>query len=106
MSRFAKAARLGEIPDGTCKLVEFDDETVALYFVKGAYYAIADVCTHDGGPLADGQVIACQVECPRHGARFDLRTGAATLPALTPVPVYQVRVEGEDVLVEIPDDDW
>ena len=68
-----------------------------------SFYAIEDQCTHDGGPLGEGKLDGAtgQIVCPRHGARFDLRTGAAlTLPAIEPVPVYEVRIEGGDILVE------
>ena len=69
--------------------------------VDGEFYAVEDVCTHDGGPLGEGKLEGCQLVCPRHGARFDVRTGAAlTMPAFEPAPTYEVRVEGDDVLME------
>ena len=65
------------------------------------FYAVEDVCTHDGGPLGEGKLDGCELICPRHGARFDVRTGAATrMPAIEPAPTYAVRVEDGDVLVE------
>ena len=70
--------------------------------VDDEYYAIDDVCTHDGGPLDQGEVFDNEIECPRHGARFDVRTGKAlTLPAVVPVKSYPVKVEGNDILVEV-----
>jgi 3-phenylpropionate/trans-cinnamate dioxygenase ferredoxin subunit len=106
MSKFVKVATVGEIEPGRCKLIEFEYETVAVFFVEGEYYAIADVCTHDGGPLVEGVVFDCRVECPRHGATFNLKTGEPTMPAVVPVPTYAVRIEGDDILVEKPEDDW
>jgi 3-phenylpropionate/trans-cinnamate dioxygenase ferredoxin subunit len=69
--------------------------------VDGEFYAIDDVCTHDGGPLGEGELDGEQIECPRHGARFDVRTGkAVTFPAVHPVGTWPVKVEVKDVLVE------
>ncbi len=105
MSEFVKAAKVGEIAPNQCKYIEFEYETVALFFVDGDYYAIADLCTHDGGPLAEGKIFDCQVECPRHGALFDLKTGVGTLPAVAPVPTYAVKVEGDDIYVQKPEEE-
>jgi 3-phenylpropionate/trans-cinnamate dioxygenase ferredoxin component len=98
--RFETVAKVGEIPEGGVKVVRVDGEAVAVFHVGGAYYGLADVCTHDGGSLADGALDGYEVECARHGARFDIRTGAAlTLPAVEAVPVHTVRVVGEQVQV-------
>lgn len=104
MSEFIKVAQLDEIPMNGAKLVEVDDVRVALFNLNGDIYAIADVCTHDGGPLVEGEIInEHEVACPRHGARFDIRTGAAlSFPAFEPTDSYEVRVEGQDVLIESP----
>ena len=75
MSSFVKVATRGELPRGGKKLVEIDGRAIAVFNVDGVFYAIDDVCTHDGGPLAEGELIGCEIECPRHGARFDVRTG-------------------------------
>jgi len=105
MADFVKVARTSEVPSGSRYWVEFEEETIVLFNVNGTYYAIADLCTHDDGPLEDGELNEHEVECPRHGARFDLRSGAAVcLPATSPVPTYQVRVVGEDLYVESPDE--
>jgi len=99
---FQKVARVDEIPQGRLKSVRVGDEEVALCTVDGDIYAIANVCTHDGGPLEEGCLLGDQVECPRHGARFDVRTGAVrTLPAVIGIPVFAVKVVGEDVLVDV-----
>ena len=97
---FVTVARVGEIPDGGVKVVRVDDQSIAVYFIEGRYYALDDICTHDGGPLAEGPVEGHVVECPRHGAKFDIRDGSVLcLPATVPVPTYAVRVEGDEILV-------
>ena len=104
MTEFVKVASTGDIAPGERLWLEFDEETVVLFNVNGTYYCIADVCTHDGGPLEDGELEGYEVECPRHGARFDVRSGAALcLPAVTPVPTFEVKVDGEDIYIEDPD---
>lgn len=104
MSEFIKVATLDEIPVNGSKLVEVDMFEIALFNLDGEIYAIENVCTHDGGPLVEGSIVnGHEVECPRHGARFDIRTGAAlSLPAFEPTNSYAVRVEGQDVWLESP----
>lgn len=97
---FVTVARVGEIPPGGVKVVRLDDVPVAVFHVEGRYYALEDVCTHDGGPLAEGPLEDHVIECPRHGARFDVRDGAVlALPATAPVPTYEVRIEGDEIQV-------
>jgi 3-phenylpropionate/trans-cinnamate dioxygenase ferredoxin subunit len=99
---FVSAAKLEDIPQGQVKVVSVGDEEVALCNVDGAIFAVANVCSHDGGPLGEGYLIGDQIECPRHGARFDVRTGEATrLPAIVPIPTYAVKMDGRDILVEV-----
>lgn len=89
------------IPPGDYAQIEIDDALVAVFNVAGTFYAVDDICTHDGGGLAGGAVEGDVVICPRHGARFCLRTGAAlTPPAYEPVRTYQTRVN-EDGVVEV-----
>jgi 3-phenylpropionate/trans-cinnamate dioxygenase ferredoxin component len=98
--RFVTVAKVGEIPEGGVKITRLDDREIAVFHVEGRYYAMEDVCTHDGGPLAEGVLEDHVIECPRHGARFDIRTGAVlAMPATAPVPVYAVRVEGDEIQV-------
>jgi len=105
MANFTKVAQTRDIQPGSRIWIEFEEDTLVLFNVNGTYYAIADLCTHDDGPLEDGEIEGYEVTCPRHGARFDIRTGAALcLPATSPVPTYKVKVEGEDIYVESPDD--
>jgi len=102
MPRYVKVARADEIPPGEKKIVEVDGLLVVLVNLDGEFYAIEDVCTHDGGPLGEGELEGHELICPRHGARFDVRTGdVLRLPAPVPVPTYQVRVRGDDILVDV-----
>ena len=101
MAKFVKVAVRADIPAGGKKLVEIDGVAVAVFNVNGSFYAIEDVCTHDGGNLVEGDLLGHEIECPRHGARFDVRSGAATrMPAFEPTPTYAVKVEQDNVLVE------
>lgn len=102
MANFVKVAETGEIGPGERRVVEIDGLFIAVFNVGGNYYAIEDVCTHDDGPLAEGELDGYQIECPRHGARFDIRDGKVlSFPAVTPVPRYEVKVEEDDVLVDV-----
>ena len=104
MTEFVRVASIDDIQSGQRLWVEFEEETVIVLNVDGQYYCIADICSHDGGPLEDGELIGCEIECPRHGARFDIRTGKPTaLPAVEPIPSYEVRVEDGVVYIESPD---
>jgi 3-phenylpropionate/trans-cinnamate dioxygenase ferredoxin subunit len=95
-------ARASDIPTGTTKRVVVDGTEILLCNVGGTIYAIEDVCTHDGGELDQGELEGERIRCPRHGAYFDVRTGSAlSLPAILPVPTYRVRVEGDDVSVDL-----
>jgi 3-phenylpropionate/trans-cinnamate dioxygenase ferredoxin subunit len=105
VTEYVKVASTGEILDGQRKLIDFEEVTVALFNVDGRYYCIEDVCTHDGGPVAEGELDGYSIECPRHGALFDIRDGRVlSMPAVVPVPKYEVRIEGEDIFIESPDD--
>ena len=100
-ARWITVARASELPVGTSRVVRLEDQPVAVFHLEDGWYAIDDVCTHDGGPVAEGRLEGCIIECPRHGATFDVRTGAAlTFPAVSPVATYAVRVVGDEVQVE------
>jgi 3-phenylpropionate/trans-cinnamate dioxygenase ferredoxin subunit len=102
MSDFVPVAKVSEIPDPGKKLVEVDERLVVVIHNAGKFYAIDDVCTHDGGPLDQGELQENLVECPRHGAKFDVTTGrAVVLPAVRPVKTYPVEVDGDDVKVTL-----
>jgi 3-phenylpropionate/trans-cinnamate dioxygenase ferredoxin subunit len=102
MADFWIAAETRDVPPGSVKAVEIDGRRIAVCNVDGEYYAVDDVCTHDGGPLGSGRLCDSQIECPRHGARFDVRSGrAVVLPAVLPIRTYAVEVAGGDVRVSL-----
>ena len=93
-----------ELPPGTMRLVEWDDVEIGVFNCSGSYYAIEDRCSHDDGPLAEGELdeATCTVECPRHGSRFDLKTGKpVTLPAYAPVDTFSVVIDDDLIKLEV-----
>jgi 3-phenylpropionate/trans-cinnamate dioxygenase ferredoxin component len=99
---YVTVAKVGEIPPGGVKVLRIGDQEIAVFNLSGAYHAMDDICTHDGGPLAEGAIEGHGIECPRHGARFDIRTGAVLgMPATLPVTTYPVRVEGDQIQVAL-----
>lgn len=102
MADFLTVARVEQVPPGTLKVFRVKGRRIALSQVDGVFYAIDDLCTHDEGPLGDGPLRGDEVECPRHGARFNVRTGAALrMPAVTPVKVHAVRIDGQNIQVKL-----
>jgi 3-phenylpropionate/trans-cinnamate dioxygenase ferredoxin component len=100
---FLQVVDASEIEPGGRIVIEIDGEPIALFNVDGKFYAIGDVCTHDNGPLAEGELIGYQLICPRHGARFDIRSGKAlTLPAFVDTPWYPVRVVNGWIEIGLP----
>jgi 3-phenylpropionate/trans-cinnamate dioxygenase ferredoxin subunit len=97
--------KLDELPEGEMRLVELDGRKLGVFHCDdGELYAIEDRCSHDDGPLAEGEfdAAACTVECPRHGSLFDLRSGRPkTLPAFQPVDTFDARVEDGEVKLEM-----
>lgn len=103
-ARFVRVGRVDDVPLGRAEVYDVEDRKIAVFRLDDGFYAIEDICTHDGGPLAEGEIEGDQVICPRHGARFSIRSGAAlSFPAVTPVECYPVRVDGEDLLIGIID---
>ena len=99
---FVKVGKTSEVPAGTAKVYEVGDRAIAVCNVDGDLFAIDDVCTHDEASLEQGYLEGCEIECPRHGARFDVTTGRATaLPAVVPVDTFPVRVEGDDIELDV-----
>ncbi|MBV9214138.1 MAG: bifunctional 3-phenylpropionate/cinnamic acid dioxygenase ferredoxin subunit [Actinobacteria bacterium] len=93
-----------ELPPGGMRMVEWEDLEIGVFNCGGEIYAIEDRCSHDDGTLVEGELDqeACTVECPRHGSRFDLRTGKPlTLPAYQPVETFPVTIEGDMIKVEV-----
>ncbi len=102
MADFVKVATTDDIAPGKVNVYEVAGRQIAVCNVDGTFYAIDDVCTHDGGSLDQGELTGDEIECPRHGACFDVKTGKAlTLPAVLPVRSYPVQVNGDDVMVEV-----
>ncbi|MGD0254688.1 MAG: non-heme iron oxygenase ferredoxin subunit [Acidimicrobiales bacterium] len=94
-----------EIEAGSARRFDVDGHRIALVRIGDEFYAIGDICSHENYSLSEGEVMVeeRELECPKHGSTFDLRTGeACSLPATKAVPVYAVRVEGDDVLLELP----
>ncbi len=103
MGTFQKAANTADLAPGSCKAVELGGQQIALVNIDGTFYAIGNACTHRGGSLSEGTLEGNTVTCPLHGAEFDVTTGKnLTPPAPSGVPSYKVRVEGNEVQIEIP----
>jgi 3-phenylpropionate/trans-cinnamate dioxygenase ferredoxin component len=102
MGEFVKVASTSEIAPGQCRLFNVKGKQIVLFNVEGAFFALDNACTHEEGPLAEGDVEGYEVTCPWHGARFDIRTGEVLCPpAYDAVARYNVRVTGTDLEVEI-----
>jgi 3-phenylpropionate/trans-cinnamate dioxygenase ferredoxin subunit len=100
---FVEIAKVDEVGDGDRLFVEIDDQELVVFNIAGDFFAIGDVCSHDDGPLSDGEIEKYDVICPRHGARFDVRSGQVTsLPAVIDIPAYPVRVSGKNIEIGIP----
>jgi 3-phenylpropionate/trans-cinnamate dioxygenase ferredoxin subunit len=99
---FVTVAKAGDIPVGEARVFEVGEKRLALCNVDGTIYAIDDTCTHDDGPLGSGQLHGHAIECPRHGARFDVRDGSVlSMPAAYPVESYPVRIVDGEIKVDI-----
>jgi 3-phenylpropionate/trans-cinnamate dioxygenase ferredoxin component len=105
MSDWVTVARVDELKPGARQLVDVDGSQLVVFNLDGKYYAIEDVCTHDGGQLTGGEIEGDQIICPRHGARFCIRTGAAlTAPAYEATATFPVRIENGEV--QVRDNRW
>ena len=102
-AEFVEIAPVDELPSGERLFVELDGRPIVILNIAGKFFAIGDVCTHDNGPLGDGEVDGDEIVCPRHGARFDLRSGKTMgLPAVVDIPAYPVRVREGKIEIGIP----
>jgi 3-phenylpropionate/trans-cinnamate dioxygenase ferredoxin subunit len=100
VTAFTKLAKVSDIPQGQVRVFEIAGKHIAVCHADDGFFAIADLCTHDGGPLGEGELVNDEIECPRHGARFDVRSGKALcLPAVIPVPTYQLELRGDEIWV-------
>ena len=104
MTTRVKVGEFSDLKDGVGLKVDLGEHRIAVFRVEDAVFAIGDRCSHAEASLAEGEVFDHEVECPRHGSTFDLRTGFPQgLPATKPVPTYIVLVENGDVYVELPE---
>jgi len=102
IGQFVKACRLEDIEEGRAKQVEIENRTVILAKYNGAVFALENMCTHDGGLLGEAEMIDGQIECPRHGARFDITSGEATrMPAVVGLETFEVKFEDGEILVAV-----
>lgn len=101
---YIAVADLAEVPNGERLFLEIDDFDIVLFNIAGKFFAIANVCSHDGGPLEDGKLEEeYEISCPRHGAHFDVRNGQAlSLPAIVNISAYPVRVQGDAIEIGLP----
>ncbi|HTN74863.1 MAG TPA: non-heme iron oxygenase ferredoxin subunit [Pirellulaceae bacterium] len=104
MPNFVPVCKTTDIPDPGKQLLEIGDRVVVLFHVAGEFFCIDDVCTHDGGPLGEGELVDHTIACPRHSAKFDIRTGRAlTMPATEDTVIHEVQVADGVVSVKIQD---
>jgi len=102
MNDFLPVCKVGDVPDPGKQIFEVGDRYLVLFHVDGQFYALDDVCTHDGGPLGEGILEGYTIACPRHGAKFDIRDGRVLcMPAVSGTPSHDVKVEGDEVFVRI-----
>lgn len=100
---YVTVATVDELDNGERLIVDIDGDPIAVFNIGGEYYAIMDICSHDDGPVAEGPLDEYEIECPRHGAHFDVRSGEVlSLPAVVDIPAYPVRVDGDEIQVGVP----
>jgi 3-phenylpropionate/trans-cinnamate dioxygenase ferredoxin subunit len=100
---FITIGKQSDLEDGKRYFVEIDGTQIVVFKIAGEFFAIGDICSHDDGPLGDGELAGFEIICPRHGARFDIRSGKAlSLPAVVDIPAYPVRIESGEVKIGIP----
>lgn len=102
---FYAIAPVEDLPNGERLFVEIGRHTIVVFNIAGSFYAIGDVCSHDAGPVGDGDLEGFEIICPRHGARFDIRNGKVLrFPAVEDIPAYPVKVVDGQIEVGIPKD--
>jgi 3-phenylpropionate/trans-cinnamate dioxygenase ferredoxin component len=100
---FIPVGTVDELKEGERLFIEIDGTPIVILYIGGEYYAIGDVCSHDDGPVGEGNVEGFEIICPRHGARFDIRSGKVlALPAFVDIPAYPVRISGDQIEIGIP----
>jgi nitrite reductase/ring-hydroxylating ferredoxin subunit len=101
MSEYKRVAKRADIPPGTAQVIEAGDIKIAIFNVEGAIHAVHNVCKHRGGPLGEGVLTGSTVRCPWHGWSYDVRTGRHLAEPVIRVSCFSVKLEGDDVLVEL-----
>jgi 3-phenylpropionate/trans-cinnamate dioxygenase ferredoxin subunit len=100
---FVPIAGIEDLPNGERIFVDIGEHPIVVFNIAGSYFAIGDVCSHDDGPVGEGDLDGLEVICPRHGARFDLRNGKAVgLPAVIDIPAFPVRVNDGQIEIGVP----
>lgn len=100
---FLEIAPADQLPDGERMFIDVGGKSIVIFNLAGTLFAIGDICSHDNGPVGDGEIEENEIICPRHGARFDIRTGKATsLPAVVDIPSYPVREKDGMIEIGIP----
>ena len=100
---YISVGTISELNDGGRLFIEIDDKSIVIIKIGDKYYAIADICSHDDGPVGEGTLEGYEIICPRHGARFDIRSGKVlALPAFVDIPAYAVRLVGDQIEIGIP----
>jgi 3-phenylpropionate/trans-cinnamate dioxygenase ferredoxin subunit len=100
---FVEIAPVSELPNGERLFIEVEGKALVIFNIAGQYFAIGDVCSHDDGPVGDGDLEGFNVVCPRHGGEFDVQTGKAMqMPAVVDIPAYAVRVVEGKIQVGMP----
>ena len=100
---FVEIAPASELPNGERLFVEVEGRMIVIFNIAGQFFAIADVCSHDDGPVGEGELEGYNIPCPRHGAEFDVRTGKVMqMPAVVDIPAYPVQVRDGNIFIGIP----
>lgn len=100
---FIGVAQVSDLPNGERLYLTIDELPIVVFNIAGSLFAIADLCSHDDGPLGDGELDGMEIVCPRHGARFDIRNGKVlSLPAIVDIPAYPVRVLDGEIQIGLP----
>lgn len=101
MADFVKVCEKADVPEGEGKVFDVSGTPIAVFNCEGEFKAISNTCPHQGGPLGEGELNGCVVTCPWHQWKFDVKTGVSVVDSSVSVPKYEVKVEGEDVLVRV-----
>lgn len=100
---FIVVGAVDDLPNGERLFLEIDGQPIVIFNIAGEYYAIADVCSHDDGPVGEGRLEGFEIVCPRHGARFDVRSGEVlSLPAVVDILAYPVRAREGQIEIGLP----